>query len=288
MTGELKGAVVKRIALLAVAAVTTTLALSSCVRLAQESSSDDFTVNDQLTAVRIDNTPGDVKIRSVEGTTATTIKRTLRYGKAGSKPGTPTHQANGGVLTLKGCGNGCEAYYEVTVPSKATTLSGELGSGNLEAHDLGGVDVNLGSGDATLSGISGAVKIDNSSGNVQATDIGGAFTGKVSSGNVRLSGVRGAINVDNGSGEIRGEQLDGDITARASSGNVTLELTKPHSVRADAGSGDVTVTVPASGTYKVKVDKDSGDKDIAVNNDPAGQYELVLAAGSGNVTVKSV
>jgi hypothetical protein len=46
--------------------------------------------------------------------------------------------------------------------------------------------------------------------------------------------------------------------------------------------------VPASGTYKVKVDKDSGDKDIAVNNDPAGQYELVLAAGSGNVTVKSV
>ncbi|WNV91283.1 DUF4097 family beta strand repeat-containing protein [Umezawaea sp. Da 62-37] len=277
----------KRIALLAVAAVATTLSLSACgVRLTQESSSDDYTVNDQITTVQIDNDGGDVKIRSVEGAGATTIKRTLKYSKSASKPSGPTHQVSGGALVLSGCGNGCEAYYDVAVPSKETTVKGELGSGDFEAQGVASVDVAVGSGKATVRGIATTVRLDNNSGDVNGTDIGGAFTGKIGSGNVVLSDVRGEAQIDNSSGDVRAEKVDGDVFAHASSGNVVVELAKPHNVKAESGSGDVTVTVP-SAAYRVTVDADSGDKQVDVKNDPAGQFELNLSAGSGDLVLKA-
>ncbi len=276
----------KRITLLVVAAVATTMGLSSCVRLAQESSSDDYTVNDSITAVQIDNDGGDVKIRSVEGASATTIKRTLRYGKEANKPTGPTHQVNGNALTLNGCGNGCEAYYEVAVPSKETTVKGELGSGDLEVQNLASVEVTLGSGKATLRGIGGAVRVDNESGTFDGSDIAGDVTGKVGSGDFRLSGVTGNVTVVNASGNIRVEKADGDVSAEASSGSVVVELAKAHNVKAHSASGDVTVTVPNAG-YRIVVDADSGSKEIKVKNDPAGQFELNLSAGSGDVVLNA-
>ncbi|HEX6340501.1 DUF4097 family beta strand repeat-containing protein [Umezawaea sp.] len=288
MSGQVgKGVVVgKRIALLAVAAVATTMSLSSCVRIAQESSSDDYTVNDQISTVQIDNDGGDVKVRSVEGASATTIKRTLRYGKAASKPSGPTHQVNGSSLVLNGCGNGCEAYYEVAVPSKETTVKGEVGSGDLEVQDLASVDVNLGSGNATLRGIAGAVRVDNSSGDLSGDNLAGGVTAKIGSGNVKLTGVTGAVTVVNSSGDIRTEQVDGDVDADAKSGSVVVELAKAHNVKANAGSGDITVTVPNAG-YRVAVDTSSGDKKVGVKDDPSGQFELNLTASSGDITLNA-
>ncbi|HWO68723.1 MAG TPA: DUF4097 family beta strand repeat-containing protein [Umezawaea sp.] len=276
----------KRIALLAVAAVATTMSLSSCVRIAQESSSDDYTVNDRISSVQIDNDGGDVKVRSVEGAGATTIKRTLRYGKAASKPNGPTHQVSGDVLTLKGCGNGCEASYEVAVPSKDTTVKGEVGSGDLEVQDLASVDVNLGSGNATLRGIAGAVRVENGSGDLNGDGITGDVTAKIGSGNARLSGVTGAVTVVNSSGDIRAEKVDGDVNAEASSGNVVVELAEQHNVKATSSSGDVTVTVPNAG-YRVVVDSNSGDKKVGVKNDASSQFELNLTAKSGDLTLSA-
>jgi hypothetical protein len=288
MSGQVfKGAVVgKRIALVAVAVVATTMSLSSCVRLAQESSSDDYTVNDAITSVQIDNGGGDVKVRSVDGATATTIKRTLRYSQAANKPSGPTHQVSGAALVLNGCGDGCEASYEVAVPSKETTVKGEIGSGDLEVQNLASVEVNLGSGHATLRGIAGVVRIENGSGDVTGNDIGGDVTAKVSSGNFSLSGAAGQVTVVNSSGNIRAEKVDGDVSAEASSGNVVVELAKPHNVKANASSGDVTVTVPNAG-YRIAVDSGSGDKKVEVKNDPAGQFELNLTAGSGDVVLRA-
>lgn len=289
MSGQFfKGAVVgKRIALLAVAAVATTMSLSSCVRLAQESSSDDYTVTDRITSVQIDNGGGDVKIRSVEGATATTIKRTLRYSQVASKVGGPTHQVSGAALVLNGCGTGCEAFYEVAVPLKETTVKGEIGSGDLDVQNLASVDMILGSGNATLHGIAGAVRVDNGSGDTNGDDIRGDVTGKVGSGNLAVTGVTGSVTVVNSSGNIKAEKVDGDVSAEAKSGNVVVELAKPHNVKANAKSGDVTVTVP-NVAYRVVVASGSGDKKVDVKNDPASQFELNLSASSGDVTLKAV
>ena len=289
MSGQVfKGAVVgKRIALLAVAAVATTMSLSSCVRIAQETSSDDYTVNDGISSVQIDNDGGDVKVRSVEGAGATTIKRTLRYGKAASKPNGPTHQVSGSVLTLNGCGNGCEASYEVAVPSKDTTVKGEVGSGDLEVQDLASVDVNVGSGNATLRGITGAVRVETGSGDLRGDGITGDVTAKVGSGNAILSGVTGLVTVVNSSGDIRAEKVDGDVDAEASSGNVVVELAKQHNVKATSSSGDVTVTVPTGG-YRVVAESNSGDKKVGVQNDASSRFELNLTAKSGDLVLSAV
>jgi hypothetical protein len=288
MSGRVfEGAVVgKRIVLLAVAVVATTMSLSSCVRLVQDSSSDDYTVDDGITSVQVDTDGGDVTVRSVEGATATTVKRILRYNQAARKPDGPTHQVNGGALVLNGCGNGCEVSYEVAVPSKGTTVKGDVGSGDLDVQGLASVEVTLGSGDATLRGIAGAVRIENGSGDVDGSDIGGDVIGKVSSGNFTLSGVTGSVTVVNSSGNIRAERVDGDVSAEANSGDVVVELAKPHNVKANASSGDVTVMVPNAG-YRVLVDSDSGEQKVDVQNDPSGQFELNLSAGSGDVVLKA-
>jgi hypothetical protein len=288
MTGESKGAVVgKRIVLLAVAAVATTLSLSSCVRLAQQQAGDDYTVNDQLTSVRLANDGGNVTIRAVEGTAGTTIHRTLVYSKTASKPEGTTHKVDGGVLILQGCGNGCEANYEVSVPSKAITLTGELGSGDLDVQDLASVDANVGSGNAKVARIAGSVRIDNGSGDVEVSAVGGAVTSKLGSGNIKLDGIKGAVTVANSSGDVTGDGLDGDVIADAKSGNVKIDLVAAHSVRAESSSGDVTVSVPKGG-YKIDVDADSGDKHIGVTNDPSSKHEIYLRTGSGDLTLKTV
>ncbi|MEO6081543.1 MAG: DUF4097 family beta strand repeat-containing protein [Umezawaea sp.] len=282
-----EGAVVgKRIVLLAVAAVATTMSLSSCVRLVQDSSSNDYTVNDRITSVQVDTDGGDVKIRSVDGATATTVKRVLRYNPAAKKPDGPTHQVNGGALVLNGCGSGCEVSYEVAVPSKETTVKGEVGSGDLDVQDLASVEVTLGSGNATLHAIAGAVRIESGSGDITGSDITGNVIGKAHSGNLTLSGVTGSVTAASSSGNIRAEKIDGDVSAEASSGNVVVELAKPHNVKANASSGDVTVTVPNAG-YRVVVDSNSGDQKVDVPNDPSGQFELALSASSGDLVLKA-
>jgi len=287
MTGESKGAVVgKRFVLLAVAAVATTLSLSSCVRLAEQQAGDDYTVKEQLASVRLANDGGNVTIRAVEGTAGTSIRRTLVFAKGATKPEGATHKVDGSVLVLQGCGNNCEANYEVSVPSKAVTVTGELGSGDLEAHDLASVDVKVGSGDARVFRAGGSVQIENGSGDVEVAGAGGAVTGKVASGNVKLSGIKGAVTIQNSSGDIRGEGLDGDVIADAKSGNVTLDLASAHSVRAESGSGDVTVTVPKGG-YRLDVDAGNGDKKIDITNDPSAANEIYARTGSGDLTIRA-
>lgn len=289
MTGESKGAVVgKRIVLLAVAAVATTLSLSSCVRLAQQQAGDDYTVNDQLTSVRLagDN-GGNVTIRAVEGSAATTIRRTLVFSKGASKPEGATHKVDSGVLVLQGCGNNCEANYEVSVPSKAITLTGEIGSGDLDVQDLAAVDAVVGSGNAKLARIAGDVRIDNGSGDIEVSGVGGAVTSKLGSGNIVLNGVKGAVTIGNGSGDVTGKGLEGDVIADAKSGNVTVGLAAARSVRAESGSGDVTVTVPKGG-YKLDLESGSGDKKIEVTNDPSSAHQLYLRTGSGDLAVRAI
>ena len=259
---------VKRIALAVGVAVAATLALTSCVRLVENGFDDKHAVSDQVTDVRLQNGSGNVIVRGKEGATETEVRRRVEYPKDADKPSGVSHRMEGSTLVLDGCGNRCTVNYEVTVPSKDVRITGENSSGDVRLEGVASVDIGIGSGDATVRGVSGVVRIDNNSGELEVADVGGEFTGKVGSGAARLSNMRGAVTVD------------------SNSGDVTVQIAAVNSVRVDAGSGSVTVDVP-QGAYKINVDADSGDKDIKVKDDPNAAAELVLRAGSGDVTVRT-
>ncbi len=258
---------VKRIALAAGVAVAAALALTSCVRLVQNGFDDQHSVTEQVTEVRLQNGSGNVTVRGEEGGTETAIKRRVEYPKDADKPGGVSHRMEGSTLVLDGCGSRCTVNYEVTVPTKGVRITGENSSGNVRLEGVASVEVEIGSGDASVRDVSGVVRVDNSSGDVDVADVGGEFTGKVGSGSTNLSGMRGAVTVD------------------SNSGDVVVRLAAVNSVRVDAGSGSLTVDVP-EGAFKIDVEAGSGEKDIKVKNDPNAAAELVLRAGSGDVTVR--
>ena len=258
---------VKRIALAAGVAVAAALVLTSCVRLVQNSFDDTHSVSGQVTEVRLQNGSGNVVVRSKEGATETEVRRRVEYPKDADKPSGVFHRVEGSTLVLDGCGNRCSVNYDVTVPSKDVRITGENSSGDVRLEGVAGVEVEVGSGDTTVRDVAGVVRVDNSSGDLEVSDVGGEFTGKIGSGTTKLSNMRGAVTVD------------------SSSGDVTVQLAAVNSVRADVGSGSLTVDVP-EGAFKIDVQADSGEKDIKVKHDPSAAAQLTLRAGSGDVTVR--
>lgn len=258
----------KRIAMSAVAAVAVAVSLTSCVRLVQNEAGDDYTINDKVGTVRVQNGAGNVTVRYAEGTSATRVHRVLEYRKGTDKPGGTTHRMEGDTLVLDGCGSNCSANYEVVLPDGGAKVVGDNGSGDVRVEGVAGVELTTGSGNTTLRDVAGVVRLENDSGDVEVSDVGGDFTGRMGSGSIRLSGMRGAVVLENKSGDTE------------------VDMAEVRSVRAEGGSGDLTVRVP-KGAYRVEADAGSGDKNIGVTNDPNATVELVLRTKSGTLTVQA-
>ncbi|MBP2339780.1 DUF4097 family beta strand repeat-containing protein [Saccharothrix coeruleofusca] len=257
----------KRIAMSAVAAVAVAVSLTSCVRMVQNEARDDYTVEDRIGTVRVQNGAGDVNVRHAEGVSAIEVHRLLQYPKGGDKPGA-THRVEGDTLVLDGCGSNCSADYEVVLPDREARVVGDNGSGDVRVEGVAAVELTTGSGNTTLRTVTGAVRLENASGDVEVSDVGGDFTGRMGSGRTRLSGMRGAVVLENDSGDTE----------------VAMAEARP--VRAEGGSGNLTVRVP-QGTYRVEADAGSGDEHIGVTSDPNATVELVLRTRSGDLTVQS-
>lgn len=260
---------VKRIALAAVVAVAAAVALTSCVQLVQSGFDDQHSVTGQVTEVRLQNGAGDVLVRSRAGGGGDTeIRRHVRYPKDRDRPEGVSHRTEGSTLVLDGCGSNCSVDYEVTVPSKDVRITGTNDSGDVRLEGVAAVEVEIGSGNATVRDVAGVVRVDIGSGDLDVADVDGDSQTLIHSGNARLADMRGAVTVDSGSGDV-------DVHTAAAV-----------SVRAESGSGNLTVKVP-KGAYKVNVDADSGDKEVQITDDPSASVELVLRSGSGDVTLRA-
>ncbi|MFC6091467.1 hypothetical protein [Saccharothrix lopnurensis] len=256
----------KRIGLAAVAAVTAAVALTSCVRLVEHGFEDRHTVGERITEVRLRNGSGDIVVRGRAGADSTEVRRRLQYPKNAAAPSGTSHRVEGTTLVLDGCGHRCTVDYEVTVPSEDVRVVGESESGDVRFEGVAAVEVEIGSGDAVIRGVSGEVRIGDDSGDVEVADVGGGFTGRLGSGNASLSGMRGAVTLDSRSGDVH------------------VRLDAATSVRAVAGSGNVVVQVPRV-PYRVDVGTDSGELEVGVPDDPGAPVELYLRASSGDVDV---
>jgi len=282
--------------------------LTACgIRIVKYEFTDDHTVAETFTSVRVRTGSGDVAIRHVEGLNETKIHRRVEHAKD-NRPAGIAHRIEGGALVLDDCGDNCSINYEVQVPSASITVEGvdvgsgkavfeglaavdyKIGSGDFEARDIAGnVQVTSGSGDIDVRGIAGDVKANSGSGKLEASRVKGSVTGHLSSGNITLDQLQGKVLVNTGSGNITGTAIDGDVTADVESGNVDLTFVSSRSALLDSGSGNLTVRVPGSaGAYKVTAESGSGDRKVDVPTDPASKYELKLTAESGNVKVLAV
>ncbi|MER7667208.1 DUF4097 family beta strand repeat-containing protein [Kitasatospora sp. NPDC096128] len=209
--------------------------------------SDDATVSDKVTAIKLDNSSGDVTVHGKSGTGGVSVHRKITYHSG--KPGTTT-RVDGGTLVLGGCGHNCSVDYTVELPA-GLPISGSTSAGGIHLSQVGEVSVRTDSGDISVD---------------QAT---------------------GTVDVRTNNGEIKGTSLKGDrIQAKTDNGGINLTPGKAQDIKATTSNGEIHVTVP-TGSYHVSAGTDIGEKHIGVQNDPNGRYKLDLGTDIGDITVKT-
>jgi putative adhesin len=108
------------------------------------------------------------------------------------------------------------------------------------------------------------------------------------SGHLVAERLAGHLDLRTGSGNVGGRDLNPSaVRATTDAGDVDLDFTtQPVSVKANSHSGDVRVTVPAGGEYRVDATTSAGDVTVRglLRNDRAFR-SISATADAGDVTV---
>jgi hypothetical protein len=256
---------IRRAGVLALIA-TTAAGLSGCAGVIGAKLTYDDTEKGKITDIVLAGGGGEVTV-STGPVTETTIRRVVHQA---TNPG-KSYQLQGTTLTLDTiCGINCSVSYAIKTPP-GVKVHGQLGSGDLHLDGVADTDLQLTSGDLTVTNATGPVQV------------------RATSGDIHVNDAKSSVKVQSTSGDIEALNAGGPVDVRVTSGDVQVSLAVPNSVTAHTTSGDVTVSVPQDGKYKVMTSHGSGD--VTVNglaSDASSKNVIDVRAGSGDVTVASV
>ena len=216
-------------------------------------------------------------------------------------------------VSSRGDGLDAHADLHVIIPKGRTVLLrqgvGETTIDNVE----GNLDVDVASSHSRVSRIRGALTIESGSGSVDVSDVTGDVKIDAGSGGATVEGIHGtALHLDIGSGSFRGRAIDvselvGDVgsggmriaglkTQRlrldVGSGGTDVEfLTSPDDVKIEAGSGGVTLRLPATTSATVDAEGGSGgiDTDFEVKLSRIERRALhgSIGGGKGRIQIET-
>lgn len=133
-----------------------------------------------------------------------------------------------------------------------------------------------------------SLKVRNTSGSVEASDIGGSVEGNVTSGSLTLARIGGGVDAKVISGKFRMQDIVGDIDATSVSGGIEAVNVKG-SVNTEATSGNITLR-DVTGAKSVRAHVTSGrvvyDGEVLAGGKYyfeafSGGVELLLPASAG-------
>ena len=207
---------------------------------------DDTSLAGPITAVHLDGDDGGAIVRGKVGTTTVSVHRDITYR---DRPPGQTAALEGGVLTLRGCGEHCAVDYTVTVPP-GLPVTGRTTNGAVELTDVGSVDVTT------------------------------------TSGSVGLDQVQGDVRARTTNGDVHGRDLRGGRTeVETSNGEIDLAPAVAQDVRAATDNGSITLGLPGGG-YRIATQTVDGDREIAVASDPRAAHVVDLRTTNGSITVR--
>lgn len=180
--------------------------------------------------------------------------------------------------------------YDIVVPAE-TTATSRTGSGNQTLSGLSGaVSATTGSGDIIANAVGGGADLRTGSGSIDASEIDGAFNARTGSGSIRLASSRaGDVDVSSGSGNIELGGFQGALTARTGSGSITAAGTPSGPWSVQTGSGSIDVRIPAGTGFEVDAHTGSGRIQVEQQVTTSGTLErnsLRGRVGSGGPLLK--
>ncbi len=215
-------------------------------------------------------------------------------------------------IEVRASGDGMDAHADVRVvvpKGKSVFLRQGVGETTIDNVD-GRFDVSVAAARVRASHVRGAMRLDTGSGGVEVGDMTGDLTLDAGSGGATLDGVRGGkLGMDIGSGSLRGRAIDvTELAADVGSGGIRLsgvktpklhletgsggtdvELIGPVTdVQVEAGSGGVTLRLPADLGAVVDIETGSGgiNTDFEVKVQRMERHALRGTVGDGRGRVK--
>jgi lia operon protein LiaG len=215
-------------------------------------------------------------------------------------------------VEVRSSGDGFEAHADVRVivpKGKAVVIRHGMGETTIDNVD-GRLDVGVAASRVRATHVRGTMTLDTGSGGVEISDMTGDLVLDSGSGGAVLDGVSGGkLDLDVGSGSLRGRAIDvRELTADVGSGGIRLsgvktprlhletgsggsdvELLGPvEDVQVEAGSGGVTLRLPASLGATVDIETGSGgiDTDFEVKVQRMERHALRGTVGDGRGRVK--
>lgn len=139
-------------------------------------------------------------------------------------------------------------------------LKVETGSGRIDATRIGGeVHASTGSGDIRLDSIQGGVTANTGSGSIRATGVAGGFSGETGSGDIHVEqSAAGSVKASTGSGRVELAGVKGPLRANTGSGDITAQGALGGDWRLETGSGAVTINLPENASFDLRAHTDSG------------------------------
>jgi DUF4097 and DUF4098 domain-containing protein YvlB len=186
-------------------------------------------------------------------------------------------------------GDGVERL-EFTTADKVTRIKVVLPdrSYNVEDTDLiikvpahSRVSVNTVSADTTVSGVTGAQRLQSVSGNLSTTAGTEDVECKTVSGDVRVegNGQKGMLTVTTVSGDASALKVAGEVNANTVSGDLVLGLGPTQRSRLRSTSGDVVLATRLTPDSRFDVESISGDVRVSLHGDVEAEYDISSFSG---------
>ncbi|HKS81225.1 MAG TPA: DUF4097 family beta strand repeat-containing protein [Candidatus Acidoferrales bacterium] len=166
------------------------------------------------------------------------------------------------------------------------------GSGNVTTHSIGGdVQIKTGSGDLSLDQVQGQVQVTTGSGDIEVHTVKGAVRLSTGSGDIVITHPGDNVVADTGSGDVDVSDVVSDLRLHTGSGDIKVNG-NPGAMNywdLHASSGNVTLNVPQSASFRLYAHTGSGDINPqipVVMEGTVGKNELRARIGDGKARVE--
>jgi lia operon protein LiaG len=187
-------------------------------------------------------------------------------------------------VEIRGSGSGLEAWADlrIVVP-RGKRVAMHLAAGEVTVSNVDGdLAVDVSAATITTEHTRGRLSLDTGSGSVRVTDAQGSVNLDTGSGSVTVSDIRGQdLRMDTGSGSITGRAIEVQtLSADVGSGGIRLSGVKASRVSLDTGSGGTDLEL-LTDVDDINVDAGSGPVSLRL---PAGAgAEVEIETGSGGI-----
>lgn len=195
----------------------------------------------------------------------------------------PPVAQEGNLIRVGGVGPGLRNVsidYTIEVPAE-TEVHCNTGSGDVIVEGVKGpANFSSGSGNITANSIAGDVQTKTASGDVKFDNVQGQVQVSTGSGNIEIQTAKGEIRLGTGSGDIKIAHPGDNVVATAGSGNIEVEGATAD-LRFHTGSGDVTVDGNPGATNYWDLQASSGNVTLHVPS--SASFRLYAHTGSGDI-----